>query len=449
MRKPRRPPEFGALWGSITPERFPCILEAVKHPTHNNKYLHWDQAWNRGAPQGLTHEEWWLGLKWHRRSLYKQIPLLDVAERPFVFATTEQAQELLHSITQRASGSVGVSDQVTNEDTRNRYLARNLMEEGITSSLIEGASTTRSEAKKMLRTERAPRNEGEQMVLNNYLAMQRIIDLGQVALTPEIVFELHEIITRNAIDDPSAAGRLRHPDDTITVVDPSDNVTLHVPPPAEQLPDRLEAMCAFANGETPAGFVHPVARSILLHFWLAYDHPFVDGNGRCARALFYWSMLQHDYWLCQFFSISQVILKAPTRYARTFLYVESDDNDLTYFLLDQLAATQKAVDGLHQYLDQKVAQRRQLERHVRLASLLNERQLDLIAHALRHPNTQYDISQHQNTHGVVYQTARTDLLALADSGFLVKRKIGKTFYFYPTPDLEEKLADLPPTDTRQ
>jgi len=430
------------LLENIGPQDLGRILEAVRKPTHQDKYLHWDQVWNRGAPEGLTHEEWWLGLKWHRTSQYKTIPLIDSSSEPFVFATPEGGHQLMHEITQRASGSVGVSDQVTNPETRNRYLVRNLMEEGIRSSLIEGASTTREKAKEMLRARRKPKDEGEQMVLNNYMAMQYIIDLGRSPLTPEIVFHLHEIITRNTLKDPDAAGRLRRPGERIDIIDPSDNVILHDPPPADQLPDRLIAMCDFANSETPEGFVHPVVRSIALHFWLAYDHPFKDGNGRCARALFYWSMLQHDYWLCQFISISQVILKAPTQYARAFLYTESDGSDLTYFILHQLVVIKKAIDELHRYLDDKVAQRREIERRLRLASLLNERQLDVIAHALRHPNAQYDIRQHEAKFGVVYQTARTDLLGLADKGLLIKRKSGRTFYFDPSPGLERELSAL-------
>ncbi|HEY5741239.1 MAG TPA: Fic family protein, partial [Terrimicrobiaceae bacterium] len=60
----------------------------------------------------------------------------------------------------------------------------------------------------------------------------------------------------------------------------------HDPPPPEELETRMVAMCAFANGETPGFFVHPAVRAIILRFWLTYDHPFVYGNGRTARALF-------------------------------------------------------------------------------------------------------------------------------------------------------------------
>jgi len=52
----------------------------------------------------------------------------------------------------------------------------------------------------------------------------------------------------------------------------------------------------FANDENiTTGFIHPVIKAILLHFWIGYLHPFCDGNGRTARALFYWYLLKNDY----------------------------------------------------------------------------------------------------------------------------------------------------------
>lgn len=441
MRHPKKPPSKATLSNLLTSlDQFERIYSAIPGPCHNGKYLHWDEIWNRSAPSDLSHEEWWLGLTMKRTG--KAIPLTGTKGGRFTFGHPEEAQELLHNVTQRASGTLAAPDLVTNEETRNQYVIRNLMEEGITSSLIEGASTTREEAKKMLRTESKPKNEGEQMVYNNYRAMQYIIDLGQTTLTREIVFELHEIITRDTLDDPTASGRLRRDDERIQVVDPRDNEILHTPPPAKELTQRMKAMCRFANGETPEGFVHPVVRSILLHFWLAYDHPFKDGNGRCARALFYWSMLQHDYWLCQFISISTFIVNAPVQYMRAFLFTETDDNDLTYFLLHQLRIINRAIDELYQYLEDKLRQRREIESRLRLGTVLNGRQLDIIGHALRHPNARYDIKQHQTKFDVVYQTARTDLLELADKGLLVKGKTGKSFYFIPVGDLEHALESL-------
>src|SRR5205807_4829119 len=154
------------------------------------------------------------------------------------------------------------------------------------------------------------------------------------------------------LDDPSAAGRFRKPAEKI-FLGTADGEVFHDPPHSEELPKRLRLMCDFANEETPDYFIHPVIRAIILHFWLAYDHPFVDGNGRTARALFYWSMLRSRYWLFEFISISNILRKAPIKYGRSFLYTETDDNDLTYFIVAQTKVIRRAIDELHAYIDRK------------------------------------------------------------------------------------------------
>jgi len=75
--------------------------------------------------------------------------------------------------------------------------------------------------------------------------------------------------------------------------------------------------------------------------------------------------------------------------------------------------------------------------------VLNHRQRTLISHALRHPHQKYTFKSHQISNNVVYQTARTDLLDLEKRGLLESQKKGKTWYFTPVSDLEEKLTDLP------
>jgi Fic family protein len=212
----------------------------------------------------------------------------------------------------------------------------------------------------------------------------------------------------------------------------------HTPPAAEQLPARLDAMCAFANDQPTEGFLHPVVRSILLHFWLAFDHPFEDGNGRTARAIFYWSMLKHGYWLTEFLSISRILSKAPGKYGQSFMFTETDDLDTTYFILNQLRVISRAIDELHAFLAQKVRQVRDTERLLRRMDL-NHRQIALLSHALRHPDAEYTFRSHQTSHGVVYQSARTDLLELQERGILARRRVGQRFVFTPVEDLESRL----------
>jgi Fic family protein len=292
----------------------------------------------------------------------------------------------------------------------------------------------------MLSSGRKPRDKGERMILNNYLTMQRIRDLRESALTPELVIDLQRMVGDQALDKPDAAGRLRRADEPVDVSD-FEGTVFHVPPPAEELPARLEAMCRFANGETPDYFIHPVVRAIVLHFWLAYDHPFVDGNGRTARALFYWAMLKNGFWLFEFISISQIIRKAPIQYGMAFLHTETDANDLTYFLIHQIEVIRKAVKELQDYIGRKTREVEECRSSIDRVEWLNHRQQALLVHALKHPGQLYTVAEHRGRHGIAYGTGRSDLLDLAEHGLLEQRKSGKEFVFRAPDDLLKRLKN--------
>ena len=439
MNIPQSPPKFEDLIAEITPER---IMQLASHMrTGAGHYLHWDQLRYRPPPKGLSHREWWLVLKFARTNALQPISLKDKERKPFQFAVPEAVLQELHQIDLGTGGLVSVPEPIVNPQTRDRYLVRSLMEEAITSSQLEGAATTREVAKDMIRTGRRPRDTSEQMILNNYLTMQRIRNLKSSALSPELVLEFHRLITTDTLEEPTAAGRFRRPDEPCVVGDDSGQV-FHDPPPAGELAERMNALCAFANGETPDHFIHPAVRAIILHFWLAYDHPFVDGNGRTARALFYWSMLRSGYWIFEFISISTILRKAPVKYGRSFLYTETDDNDLTYFLVAQTEVISQAIGELHRYIERKAAQLRQAEQDIQALALFNHRQVALIRHALSNPGQRYTITSHQQSHAVVHQTARTDLLDLVERGVLEMVKKGRPMIFVAPADVAERLAAL-------
>lgn len=439
MRKPQAPPALKQLLGDLAkPKRLFEILHAVPSPTSEGAYLHWDEIRFRQPPKDLTLHEWWLGLKMQRQTGARAIPLTDSQGKRFRFTAPDLVADLLHQIDRGGGTLVEIQEQIANTAQRDRYVVRSLLEEAITSSQLEGAATTREVAKKMLAEGRKPRDHSERMIVNNYVTMRHVLELKDQPLTPERVFEIHRKISEEALDVPDAAGRFRQSDEEINVSD-IEGTIFHTPPPAGELPDRLRAMCDFANGETPEFFVHPVIRGIILHFWLAYDHPFVDGNGRTARALFYWQMLHAGYWLFEFISISQFLRKAPVQYSTAFLHTEIDENDLTYFLVHQTGVIRRALRELHAYVARKSSETRACLDALQKHPELNHRQQALIAHAVRHPGFVYSIAGHGSRHAVVYQTARTDLLALAQSGLLEQSKAGRTLAFIAPRDLEARL----------
>jgi Fic family protein len=441
MKKPQSPPPLETVLGVWRDEaRLIKMMELAKNPLVIRNYLHWDKL-KHYKVEGYTTEELWSAVKLQRLGALKPVPLKDKSGAQFKFCVPEFVSEYLHMIDMGAGSTIGVPEPITNPQTKKQYLIRSLMEEAITSSQLEGAVTTREVAKEMIRSGRPPRDIDEQMIFNNFLTMQHITRLKNDSLSPEMVFEIHKLVTDKTLADPTAAGRFHRADEKRVVGDDFGEV-FHDPPPAEELEDRLKAMCDFANGKTPDYFIHPVIRAIILHFWLAYDHPFVDGNGRTARAIFYWAMLHNNYWLFEFISISAILRKAPVKYGRSFLYTETDDNDLTYFIVGQTKVIRKAIEELHAYIDRKSAEMRQLESQIRALDLFNHRQVDLIRHALKYPYDHYSIESHRKSHNVVYQTARTDLLDLESRGVLERTMIGRKMTFVAPKGLAEVLRKM-------
>jgi Fic family protein len=420
-------------------EKLHLVLEVP--PLVGGEYAPWDKVRHLSPPPALSLEEWWLGIKLARNQLLKPIPLVDTGGRAFQFGTPDSVLRLTHEIDQLASGRIQISEEVTNPSTRDRYIVSSLIEESITSSQLEGASTTSEVAKNMLRTGRRPIDRSEQMILNNFHAMRFVRQHAHEKLTPQFVFDLHRSVTADTLDDPLKAGCFRGDEDDIQVEDEIGTL-LHRPPRATELQERMERMCDFANDRPDDWFLHPVLRAIMLHFWMGYDHPFVDGNGRTARALFYWSMLSQGYWLAEYISISRVLHKAHAQYSRSFLFTEIDDNDLTYFISYHLSVIRRAISDLQQYLERKITEVRETESLLRSTARFNHRQLALLSHALRRPETRFTIESHRRSHAVVYDTARTDLLELSDRGLLAKRKRGRTYEFVTPNDLAKRLADL-------
>ncbi len=435
------PPDHQQLFNDIETPRFMAVMEAVARAVPRRDYIHWDKLRHLAPPEGITHEEWWLAIRMGRAP--SGLPLQDADGRRFRYGTPSSMQRLLHYVDQHCAGEIAMAEVVTtDEQARHHYLVNSLMEEAIRSSQLEGATTSRHVAKELLRSGRAPRDRSELMILNNYRALEFMRESMDGALTPELVMRLQGILTEGTLDDAGAAGRLQtSSEERVVVLDATDGGVIHKPPSAEQLPARLQAMCDFANSEDDdsGDFIHPVVRGILLHFWLAYDHPFVDGNGRTARALFYWFMRRQKYWLVEYLSISRVIREAPAKYGRAFLYAETDGGDTTYFLLHQLDVIKRAVEELHVYLARKAQEVREVEQLIKDSEGLNHRQLALLTEVSRHPDADYTYRSHAASHKVTHETARLDLLQLQERGLLRRRQSGHKHVYSAVPDLSKAL----------
>lgn len=437
------PPSFDRQHSRLDPESLDLVF-GTGMVSSDGQYLSWDEARFRQPPPGLSTYEWWFAMRWARRNVRAMLPFRDKAGKAFSFCEPPILRSVLHWIDTQASGQILTETPAASSAQRDRYIMTSLIEEAFASSVLEGAATTRQAAREMIRDHREPRSLGERMVLNNYRAMEFVREHAGQPLTPALILDLHRVVMDGTLDKPEMAGRLRRTEDEVKVIDPRDGEVLHIPPDADTLPNRLDALCAFANdlNPPPDKFIHPVVRAVILHFMIGYDHPFVDGNGRTARALFYWSLLRQKYWLMEFISISSIIRRAPVQYATAYLNSELDENDLTYFLLNQTKVVRLAIEGLQNYLARKARELELVEGWLDgtpYEGRFNHRQLDVLKTGARAPGAQVTVDGHKNKHRVSYHTARSDLEGLLAVGLLRKRQVGRGKAYVAPSDLTERL----------
>lgn len=437
MKVPQTPPFLEADLAGDGLSRALAEVGGLLPQTPPDDYAHWDKIRRRPLPRGFAnHGAYWKCLKIKRMNGRITLPLTGKDGKPLSFVLPDEAQRELTDIDSNLRTFTDLGEPPS-AGMHNRWLAKSMIEdEAIHSSLLEGASTTRANAKKMLRENRNPRDHGEKMVLNNYHAMAYARDNKNNPMSEDMIRKLHRIVTTDTMKDPADAGRFRDKDDPTFGIWDAGNSLLYTPPKVGELPARMRALCEFANAPRESRpFVHPVVRAIILHFQIGHDHPFMDGNGRTARALFYWLMLRNGYWLAEYISISGIVLRAPAKYVRAYLHTETDDGDLTYFILHQLQTIKRAVATLRDYLDSRERTIKNARMILRKISGVNPRQSMLLEYMVKHASRGYTVSEHHAYHGVTLRTARADLHGLVKMGYLEMHKQGKVHVFYPTDKL--------------
>ena len=292
--------------------------------TAREEDLNWDGVRHRARQVGANGNDAWALIALERCLAARQTPTHDSQGCPFFLRNTDTGLAILRFIDVHLGGvAASATTELSQASERHRWLWWSLRAEAIDSSLLEGAVATRAEAEAMLRDGRAPRTPGERMVFNNFHALKLVREAKDRPLTIDFLLELQDRLTDRTLAQADGGGRLRRPNEKIAVYDIEDGQVVHEPPHAETLPARLQRLCDFANApEDPKQFLHPAQKAALLHFQLGYDHPFIDGNGRTARAIFYWSMLRSGYWLVEHLAISTIIRGQPKQYARAYLNSE-------------------------------------------------------------------------------------------------------------------------------
>ncbi|OCG30306.1 hypothetical protein A9G33_08045 [Gilliamella sp. Choc3-5] len=413
---------FDEIMKVINPSDLINVMGKFKETDAKGRYLHWNDFKYKKNDENINIDLAWAATKMSRLQSNKKI---NIGGYQFSFCVPDSLQRDLHTIDKKSSGYIGMNNPESMDGVNNKYLVHSLiMEEAISSAQLEGASTTRRIAKEMLELDRKPKNKAEIMIVNNYSLMKKALEMKNESLSIDLILSFHEIATEGAIENNAVCGKFRQTDD-IYVRNHLQEV-VYTPPKADKLNDLMNDLCNFVNTphdcESGEFFIHPVIKAILLHFFIGFIHPFGDGNGRTARALFYWFMMKSGYWLFEYTSISKLIKKAPIKYAKAYLYVEDDGLDTTYFLYHQIDIIIRSIDELNIYLRRKQQELSDFLTRIqnsKKASELNFRQIDILKKAAKEPGRQFIAKSISIEYSVSENTARSDLKVLENKGLLL------------------------------
>ena len=399
-------------------------------------YLYWDKI-KYMAPTGVGAEVLWQAVKIRRSMNVIQITF---GKYTFHFTVTGKMQALLHEFDMNFGGNIG-SKSIIPEKDRTQYLISSIMEEAIASSQMEGASTTRKVAKDMLRKQTKPINKSQQMILNNYNTIRYLVDNKDLAFSVDVLKDIHRSIANKTLDNSEYEGKFRT-DNSIYVMDNITGEIAHTPPDVAEIEGLLNGVCDFANESTSDPFIHPIIKGIIIHFMLAFIHPFVDGNGRTSRSLVYWYLLKNGYWMTEYLSISRVIYKSKAQYEKAFLYTESDGFDLSYFINYNLVALKKAYEDLKVYLQKKIKEQQDFYTF-RGFSNINERQAQLIRILKEKPTSFFTAKELTTRFNITPKTARADLKHLVELKLMVESPVNRRTIGYIKSDIfDERLKEL-------
>lgn len=249
---------------------------------------------------------------------YKTLPLLDFDGNNIVFienhaAVNQSAVKLLLQSQDQHYGIKAAEDEI------------------VATSAIESIDFSRDSVRKILKG-MAPKDEQENRILGIKHGLEFIADTSN-KITEENLFKLYMMTVGDFLtgDDKLAEGNFyRH--DTVYIV--SDHVE-HSGLDYKKVPEFMKSLIAFVNTEDDT---NDLIKAAIIHFYIAFVHPYFDGNGRMARLVHLWFLIQKGYQSALFIPFSSQIEKSRKAYYDAYTAIEKNKKysgkiDVTPFIL--------------------------------------------------------------------------------------------------------------------
>ena len=375
--------------------------------TENGEYLYYKEIRYRNlVPLEFEKEpeKFWALIKFHRKVSGIKTKISDRQNILFTWHQLNFHQKLLQEIDFTMKDYLNDPDYV-------KYQKKALMEEAIASAQLSGSYTSRIVAEQMLKEKLIPKTPAKKMIYNNF-AMLQLIDkkYQHKRLNLDILLDLHKTLGANIINN-TTLGYFANKNDPF-------------------FQKEIKKFITFANDELEEDiFIHPIIKASMLHFWVLFLNPFDEGNGRMARAIFYWYLLRKGYKLFSILPISLVIKNTKDDYDRSNLLSISDDNNLTYFIDYKIRIIQKTLNNFKHFFNQKNSENWRTNHFLKLHPNLNNRQINILE-ALHHVSYKpITLTSHKNIHEITKVTAIKDLKGLEKLKLIKGVKEGRSIFY--------------------
>lgn len=211
------------------------------------------------------------------------------------------------------------------------YGTKALEEEIVATSAIESIDFNRDSVRNIMKG-LAPKDEEENRIFGLKQGFE-FISHKENKITEENIYKLYMMAIGNFLDDeskPKQGNFYRH--DTVYVM--SDRVE-HSGIDHKKLPEYMKSFIEFAN---ESDNINDLLKATMLHFYIAYLHPYFDGNGRMARLIQMWFLIQKGYESTLFVPFSSYVEKSRRKYYDAYTLVEENYKlsgviDITPFLI--------------------------------------------------------------------------------------------------------------------
>jgi Fic family protein len=239
------------------------------------------------------------------------------------------------------------------------------------------------------------------------------------------VLSLHGDVSKEVLKDPSHEGRYR--DTQVVVANSVTGKVIFVPPPPDEVPKHTKDLVLWIDSDKSSN-LHPVLVAGIAHYEFVRIHPFVDGNGRTARALATLILVTRGFDIKRFFALDDYYDSNRPNYYQVLNKVDQESLDLTGWLEYFTEGVLVAISRVRERVLELSTDRRKMKQRGQIA--LTTRQMEILEAAIRDGRiTSGDVAKRYR---ISPQAARKELRKMIDLGILERKGEGRASHFVPT-----------------